>query len=327
MGSVSIDISLENIWRSWFEFRRGKKRTIEFEYFQYNLEENLYQLFVELNGENYHHGQYQKFVVTDNKRREISVAKIRDRVVHRLVYEYLVDIYDHTFIYDAWSCRRAKGLVGAIERTQNFLHKYQKSFVWRTDITKFFESVNQETLFSFVSRRVHDTRALQIMQEIIKSYYDHNHEEATSQKGMPIGNLTSQIFANIYLNELDRFVKNTLKPQAYVRYGDDFIVIEKEKQILEIKRARVIDFIEQKLFLEINKKHDIIIPVKQGLHFLGIEIFPNGRRLKNRNWIRAQERLNIQNMASYRGLIQKHECNKKKQYFDWKIFEYFNSLE
>ena len=114
-------MSLENIWRSWFEFRKGKRVGDEIHAFQYYLEKNLYELFQDLNNGRYRHGGYRKFVVCDNKRREISVASVRDRVVHRLLYDYLEKIYDKTFIDDAWSCRKGKGLLGAIERAQGFL--------------------------------------------------------------------------------------------------------------------------------------------------------------------------------------------------------------
>lgn len=125
MGSDSIDLSLKNIWRSWFEFRKGKRVGDELHAFQYQVEKNLYALFKDLNNGTYRHGGYCKFIVNDNKRREISVASIRDRVVHRLIYEYLEKIYDKTFIYDAWSCRKGKGLLGAIERTQVFLKPFK----------------------------------------------------------------------------------------------------------------------------------------------------------------------------------------------------------
>ena len=124
MGSDSINLSLKNIWRSWFEFKKGKNYTSELHDFQYNLEKELYGLFQDLQNGFYRHGGYRKFVVSDNKRREISVASIRDRVVHRLIYDYLEKVYDKTFIYDAWSCRKEKGLLGAIERAQNFLRSY-----------------------------------------------------------------------------------------------------------------------------------------------------------------------------------------------------------
>jgi retron-type reverse transcriptase len=121
MGNESIDLSLKNIWKSWFEFRKGKRSDLKMHDFQYHLEKNLYELFQDLNNGHYRHGGYRKFIVCDNKRREISVASVRDRVVHRLIYDYLEKIYDKTFIYDDWSCRKGKGLLGAIERVQGFL--------------------------------------------------------------------------------------------------------------------------------------------------------------------------------------------------------------
>lgn len=123
MGNESIDLSLKNIWRSWFAFRKGKRTSNELHDFQYHLEKNLYGLFKDLNQGTYRHGGYRQFTVCDNKRREISVANIRDRVVHRLLYDFLEKIYDKTFIYDAWSCRKNKGLLGAINRTNYFLKR------------------------------------------------------------------------------------------------------------------------------------------------------------------------------------------------------------
>jgi hypothetical protein len=129
MGKESIDLGLENIWRSWFTFKRGKNFTADMHAFQYHLERNLYELFKGLNSGDYRHGDHSKFIVCDNKRREISVARIRDRVVHRLIYDYLNGIYDKTFIFDAWSCRLNKGLLGAIERTQTFLRCYPRGYI------------------------------------------------------------------------------------------------------------------------------------------------------------------------------------------------------
>lgn len=173
MGNVCIKINLglSNIWQSWFEFRKGKKSTDELENFTYNLEKNLWWLCWVLNKGYYQHSSYRKFIIQDNKRREISVASVRDRVVHRLVYDYLVEIYDKTFIYDAWSCRKNKGLSGAIARTEKFLRKYPKSFVWRADIAKFFDNVRQNILFKIISLRIKDNKALWLIKEILNSYY------------------------------------------------------------------------------------------------------------------------------------------------------------
>ncbi|MFH0820518.1 MAG: reverse transcriptase domain-containing protein [Candidatus Peregrinibacteria bacterium] len=163
-------MSLENLWETWLNFRKGKKPTPELYELQYNLERNLFKLHKELNSRMYRHGQYRTFTVCDNKKRVISVAPIRDRIVHRLIYDYLVPIYDRTFIFDAWSCRKGKGLLACIKRAQNFLSAHPRSFVWRADIRKFFDSVNHDTLLAILVRRVHDPKAIWLIREIINSF-------------------------------------------------------------------------------------------------------------------------------------------------------------
>ena len=145
-------------------------------------------------------------------------------------------------------------------------------------------------------------------------------------KGMPIGNLTSQIFANIYLNELDRYVKYTIKPEAYLRYGDDFILIDNDRKKLSARREAVIKFLKEELRLEVNRKNDIIIKARRGLKFLGVEIFPSGRRLKERNWRRALERLDFNNIPSYKGLIDKHSNLKRRKYYNWVILKKYDEI-
>lgn len=209
MGTESIDLGLKNIYCSWFAYRKGKKPSHDLDHFQYNLDEELPDLYKMLDSNTYKHGSYRKFMVTDNKKREISVAFVRDRVVHRLLYDYLTKIFDKTFIYDAWSCRKDKGLVGAINRAQEFICKYQNGFVWRADISKFFNNVDHSILFEILKRKIRNEKVLSLLKEIIDSF----------EAGIPIGNLTSQIFSNIYLNELDRFVKHKLRVKCYLRYG------------------------------------------------------------------------------------------------------------
>ncbi|MBI2632892.1 MAG: RNA-directed DNA polymerase [Parcubacteria group bacterium] len=142
---------------------------------------------------------------------------------------------------------------------------------------------------------------------------------------MPIGNLTSQIFANIYLNELDRVVKHIIKPRAYLRYGDDFIIISENIELLKQNRRKISEFIQQKLGLEINAKNDIVMKAKRGLKFLGVWIFPKGRRLNKRNWDRAQTSLDNKNISSYRGLVKQHSKEKRIKEYNWIIFEKLNN--
>ena len=170
MGSEVIGLELKDIWKAWFAFRKGKRMSEGMHEFQYSLESNLFELFQDLNNGVYTHGPYRQFVVCDNKRREISVSSVRDRVVHRLLYDYLVPIWDKTFIYDAWSCRKGKGLLGAIERTQSFLRSFPQAYVWRADIKKFFDSVNHEVLLKILARRTKDASAMGLAKKVIKSF-------------------------------------------------------------------------------------------------------------------------------------------------------------
>lgn len=187
IGNVSIDnnsldISLENIWRSWYRFRRGKRRTPELERFTYFLERNLFELWQEISIGSYHHGAYRTFIVNDTKRRVISVANIRDRVAHRLLYDYLNKLYDKSFIFDAWSCRKNKGLIAAITRIQGFMKSYQHGFLWRADIRKFFDNVDQDVLRALVRRKIPDVRALNLFDEVITRFPNENAAERERER-------------------------------------------------------------------------------------------------------------------------------------------------
>lgn len=318
MGKDSIiDLSLKNSWRTWFQFKKDKNFGFELYDFQYHLERNLEALFHDLNKGTYHHGGYRKFIVSDNKRREIPVASVRDRFVHRLIYDHLINIYDKTLIYDAWSCRVGKGLLASIERTQEFLTSYPEGYVWRGDVRKFFDSVDQEALLQILSLKVKNKVTFELLKEVIHSF--------TTLKdrgvGMPIGNLTSQIFANIYLNELDRFVKQQVKPKAYLRYGDDFLLVDSDLEKLNTFRTDTVRFLENELKLNMNAKNDRILNAKDGLRFLGVVLWPSGRILNKRSLGRATSRLKSKNVSSYSGLIKEHTGLKHMKRFNWTIYE------
>ncbi|MBI3627028.1 group II intron reverse transcriptase domain-containing protein [Candidatus Uhrbacteria bacterium] len=322
---MSIDLSLENIWNSWFLFKRGKQVNAEFEDFIYFLEPNLYTLYQDLNNGGYRHGGYKTFIVEDPKKREISVAGIRDRVVHRLLYEYLAVIYDRTFIFDVWSCRKGKGLTGAIERAQSFLKSSPRSFVWRADVKKFFDNVDHEVLKKTLRYKILNPNALAILDEVINSYSVAAFQ--AGPKGIPIGNLTSQIFANIYLNELDRFVKHHLKIKAYLRYGDDFILVADNYELAAKFRLAVTSFLNRELGLEVNHKNDVILKPKQGLSFLGVEMFSTSRKLNEGTQSRIKNRLSLKNIPSYAGLVAANSNMATIREFNWSILEQLEDYE
>lgn len=314
-------MSLPNIWSSWYRFRTGKKRTYQLDIFTYFLEKNLYLLCQELTTGTYKHGSYSTFSLTDTKKRTISVACTRDKVIHRLLYDYLNDIFDKTFIYDAWSCREGKGLFKATKRAQSFLLKYRYAYVWRGDITKFFDSVDQKVLKELISRKINDELTLNFITSIIDSY-----SSTAPGKGMPIGNLISQIFTNIYLHEFDWYVMHTIKPLAYMRYGDDFLLVGDTLETVSLMRNTLIAFLSEKLKVKIHTKNNIIIPAREGVHFLGCDIFPTGRRLKKRVYNRILERLNIANSSSYRALVLQHGTKHMTKWVDWNIVNILDNI-
>lgn len=313
IGKESIDLGLKNIYQSWFRYRKGKKPSYDLDHFQYNLEIELCGLYHDLNDGTYKHGDYRKFIVTDNKKREISVASVRDRVLHRLLYDYLVDIFDKTFAFDAWSCRKGKGLIGAIDRAQMFIGKYADGFVWRADIRKFFDNVDHDILFQLLKRKIRDEKALFLLKEIINSF------EVKTGVGMPIGNLTSQIFSSIYLNELDRFVKHKMKCKAYLRYGDDFIIFSSDEDELSQIKLLTADFIEKELKLNLHTKNNLIIEAEHGLKFLGVVLYSSGRSLSKRNQTRIKDRINLRNSGSYWGVISQHGEAEDIKDFQWNL--------
>lgn len=301
-----MDLSLSNLYKCWRLFRRGKKASREIVEFEYFLENNLRGLEKDLHSGIYKHGCYRQFEVVDNKRRLIKVAGVRDRVVHRLVYEYLKPIFDPAFIYDVWSCREGKGLIGAVKRSQKFLYQRSRGYVWRSDIKKFFDNVDKQILLQLIERKIIDNQAVGIIREIIFSQSTQIGNDR-HDSGIPIGNLASQIFANIYLNELDRFIKHKLGVKFYLRYGDDFIILDDKQEILEQIRDEVREFLRVSLRLETNSHRDIIIKIDRGLRFLGAKIYPRSRQLNRRNQKRLKRKLDLLNLSSYKGMIKQYE--------------------
>ncbi|HEX6977625.1 MAG TPA: reverse transcriptase/maturase family protein [Patescibacteria group bacterium] len=316
-----INVSLTSVLHAWYSFKKGKTKNHEFDTFTYSLESNLHNLHQDLLSHTYQHGHYRTFYLTDTKKRTISVASIRDRIVHRLIYDYLVSIFDKRFIYDAWSCREGKGLLGAINRAGDLLKSFPNAYVWRCDITKFFDSIDQEFLKKTIRRRVSGERVLWLTDIVIDSFFSY-----APGRGMPIGNLTSQIFCNIYMNELDHYVSHTIRPLAYMRYGDDFLLIIPDHESAKKTKEAVTLYITNELKLTVHKTNNIIIPTRQGIHFLGCDIYPNGRRLRKKMYPRIKKRLNLANLSSYRSLILTHDKEKDVKWIDWNIANIIESM-
>ena len=214
---------------SWFEFRKGKRQKPDVQVFERHLEENLFKLHWELKNGYYSHQPYESFLIFDPKLRKIHKATVRDRIVHHAVFRVLYGVFDSSLIFDSYSCRVKKGTHKAVRRLEQFLESRNNNqpcprYALKCDIRKFFASVDHEILKRLITRRVTDVKVLSLLSRIIDSFDEAKKDHSgTRSRGLPIGNLTSQLFANIYLNELDKYVKHKLKIKHYVRYTDDFI--------------------------------------------------------------------------------------------------------
>lgn len=304
-------MSLSGIHRSWYAFRAGKRQSRSIITFEHHLENNLDQIAKDLQNKQYRHGSYVHLVVQESKRRSIAVAHVRDRVVHRLLYDYFVPRMDPHFDYDVWSCRQNKGLQEAILRSQKLMKRHPDSWIWRGDVSKFFDSVNHETLKTIVRRYINDPATLEILEEVIASY------SSSPGTGIAIGNLTSQILSNVYLNEFDRYARHELKPLAYLRYGDDFIMFFPSRVKTEEAQRLGTAFLKSELQLTIHKHNNVIVRARSGLHFLGVRLFINGMKIQPHTWRRARERLNEVNYSSYRGLTSKVGSKAQKKSILW----------
>ena len=232
-------ISIENLFQAWEEFKKGKRNKRDVQVFEKHLEDNLFGLQYELAKKTYRHGNYHQFYVNDPKRRHIHKAQVSDRIVHHLLYKYLYELFDKTFIFDSYSCRLNKGTHMAVRQLESFSRKLSKNCTqnfWslKLDIRQFFASVDHEILYGLINKRIKDEDILWLVGEVIKSYTSSEVEKqyievldktrTISDVGIPLGNLTSQIFANIYLNELDQFIKHNFRIKNYLCYAVDFII-------------------------------------------------------------------------------------------------------
>jgi len=302
-------ITLENLFLSWCEFKKGKTKRQDVQEFEFNLEDNIFELYQELKNQTYKHSNYQSFYVSDPKMRHIHKAEIRDRIVHHLISKYLEQIYDQTFIYDSYSCRKDKGTHKAVNRLKQFSLKQSKNnrinfYCLKCDIKKFFDSVDHRILIKILKQKIKDEDILWLIKEIIDSF------QKDKNKGIPLGNLTSQYFANIYLNELDKFIKHKLKIKHYIRYTDDFVVLSINKDYSLNFIRPINDFLNNKLNLFLHPDKIIIRKYKQGIDFLGYVTLPHYRVLRTKTKKRMFRRINNKNIQSYLGVL-KHCCGHK----------------
>lgn len=306
-------VSVENLYRAAYVAAKGRRFSNSAADFNFCLEDEIQKLRKELAIKTYKHGKYRVFTIRDPKVRQISAAPFRDRVVHHALHDVIEPLFDKSFVYDSYACRKNKGTHKAVDRAQEFLRV--NKFCLHGDIQKYFPSIDHDVLKGLVRQRVEDRDLLWLFDCIIDSAKElagvrvselasgrvrglagltrkyANSLTGEPIKGLPIGNLTSQFFANLYLNELDYFVKFDLKCCHYLRYMDDFLVFGNSKDTLCEIKNRIREFLRNSLSLSLHEGKSQVYKTDRGIKFLGFRLFKNYRRLTSDNVRRFRKRL------------------------------------
>ena len=274
-------ISLDNLLEAWKEFAQGKRSRKDMQQFELRLMSNILSLHKDLIARTYKHSPYEAFNISDPKPRNIHKASVRDRLLHRAIYRILYPFFDRTFIATSFSCRRNKGGHKAINHFRSLAQKVSRNntrtiWVLKCDIRKFFASIDHERLKKILAQHIKDQDILVLLAGIIDSF------SMTQQEGigLPLGNLTSQLLVNIYMNKFDQFVKHKLKVLHYIRYADDFVFLSTDKKWLEDILLRSSDFLWNDLWLTLHPDKISIRTLASGVDFLGWVHFPDHRVLR-----------------------------------------------
>lgn len=298
-------VSVGNLLLAWEEFVRGKRGKKDVQCFQLYLMDNIFSLYKELLDGTYRHGAYEMFRVADPKARMIHKAPVRDRLLHHALYRVLYPHFDRTFIADSYSCRKGKGTHKALNQFRRYfwqvsINNMRTCWVLKCDIQEFFASVDHDDLLGMLRAYISDERVFGLCEEIIGSF-----NTRTEGVGLPLGNLTSQLFVNVYMNVFDQYVKHVLKAEHYIRYADDFVIFSHDKACLERQIPLIEAFLRDKLKLTAHKVS--IRTVASGVDFLGWVHFPDHRVLrtatKRRMFVRIKEHSSPETLQSYLGLL------------------------
>lgn len=274
-------VSPENLFATFNEFKRGKRKKEDVMQFEQNLEENIFDLSQELVSKTYRHGNYANFSIWDPKYRVISKGGVRDRVVHHALFNYLYAVFDKSFIFHSYSSRIGKGTHIGVKNLHAQMRKISENFskssyALKCDIRKFFASVNHDILVKLLAEKVDDPDILWLAQSIVESY------SVMPSTGIPLGNVTSQIFANICLNRLDKFIKHELHLKYYLRYADDFVILHKDCDFLWKIVSCIDRFLQEKLKLHLHPQKISVRKLKQGIDFLGYVCLSHSRVIRTK---------------------------------------------
>ena len=271
----------------FFAYKKARKHKTTKDYvieFEMNLKHNLQPLRSELLLHSYRPKPLVNFIIRDPKTRKISKSDFRDRIVHHALCNIIEPIFEKAFIYDSFANRISKGTLKAIKRFDYFKRKASSNnskscYVLKADIRKYFENVDHDVLMEVIKSKINDGRIIWLIRAILNNCVG----GGRSKVGMPLGNLTSQFFANVYLNELDHFVKHKLKAKYYIRYVDDFVILHSDKSLLVDYKNQIDNFLKNKLQIELHPDKSKIIHIGNRLNFLGFRMFYYHKLLKKSN--------------------------------------------
>lgn len=317
VGGFKEIAATENLLEAWSEFLAGKRKKRDVQEFGMRLMDNLLSLHHNLINHTYRHGGYQAFNIFDPKPRNIHKASVRDRLLHHAIYRQLYPFFDRTFIANSFSCRIKNGTHAAMNRFRDFYrivseNDTRQCWVLKCDIRKFFASVNHEVLINIIAQYTSDQELLRLLDKILKSFYSTQYGI-----GLPLGNLTSQLFVNIYMNEFDQFMKHILKAKYYIRYADDFVILSPNRDELETILPEISYFLRNRLMLDLHPKKISIATIGSGVDFLGWVHFPDHRVLRTATAHRMVRRLEkvqkIETVESYRSFLSHGNGRKLKE--------------
>jgi RNA-directed DNA polymerase len=280
-------ISFNNLYNAYILAKKSKPRSFEITNYFFNYEKELFSLQKELITNNYVFGPYSTFKIYKPKERTIKFVSFKDRVLHHAIQKIIEPIFEKSFIYDSYACRKNKGIHKGLFRLKKIIQsKNPPKYFLKCDIKKYFLSIDQDILKKIISKKIKDKKLLTVIFKII----DSDHSEFGAKKGIPIGNLTSQLFSNIYLNELDQFVKNKLKIKHYFRYVDDFLIFSDSKKELHMSKEIIRKYLNKELKLDLPINKAKIRLTKTGVDFVGYQIYPDFVRVRSINIKRFKKR-------------------------------------
>jgi len=305
--------SIDNFLLAHKAFIKGKVNKKDVLEFSFCLMDNLFQLYKDIASYKYEHEGYRAFKINDPKPRIIHKASVRDRILHRAVYRILYPFFERIFIADSFSCRNDKGTHGAIRRLDHFGQIVSKNntktcWILKCDIGKFFASIDHQVLLKILRKYINDERIIWVLNKIISSF-----NSTRYGVGLPLGNLTSQLFANIYMNEFDQFIKHKMRIKYYIRYADDFVILSEDRDYLKNLIPIIDGYIEEELKIRLHPDKTFIKTLFSGVDFLGQVVFPSHMVLRNKTKVKMMKRIKVsplQSLASYIGLLS-HGNNYK----------------